>query len=392
MTFVIKLDDLKKVVKTKTFLYGLIIRIATIIILLGLVNVINDLNDMNEIVYQALNYLSKGINPYGQWYFLNIFNYGFFEGHNQQFFGYGPFMLILYLPTILWPSTLASIGTMDFMPTFVLMNNIFDFLIFYQLHKHKTFQKISWIYWANPLFVLMGTFSFFNSIFLLITLGFVNLENPRISALYFTLASIAYQYVLIFLAFVFIYHFKELKDFILGALPAILITGFFILWGPGVFVKDVFLMQFSRNYISWTSVWARDAPIAYATSIPAIVFNLTGGALVVPAYLMHFITLNLTGNPIPPLWWPYNFQFDIGLQISTYMMILTIGVFAILILHNFLKKDRDRTFDYIVIVYCAVIAANQTGLYHYWFLLIIPLLFYYYKHEFYSEIKTNELK
>ncbi|MHA1300434.1 MAG: hypothetical protein ACTSO9_13525 [Candidatus Helarchaeota archaeon] len=389
MDFNNTLNELKEILKTRTFLIGLIVRIATILIFLGLSNVLNDLNDMNEILYQALSYLGRGVNPYGQWYFLKIFNYGYFEGHNQQFFGYGPFMLILYLPTLLWPSTIASIGTMDFMPAFVIMNNIFDFIVFYQIHKYKTFRNISWIYWANPLLVLVGIFSFFNSIFLLLTLGFINIEKPRLAALYFTLAAIAYQYILIFLAFVFIYHKDKLKEFLLGVLPALIIVGIFFLWGPSVFINDVFFMQFKRNYISWTSVWARDVPVAYACSIPALVFNLTGGALVISAYQLYILTLNSIGIGIPPLWWPYNFQFDFGLQISNYLMILTLITITILVLHNFLKNDRDRMFDYMIIAYCAVIVANQTGLYHYWFLLLIPLLFYYKKHNFYSEADKN---
>ncbi len=382
MPFEETLNDLKGVIRTKTFMYGLIVRIATISILLWLANMLPDLNDMNEIVNQGLNYITRGINPYGQWYFLKIFNFGPFEGHNQSYFGYGPFMFILYFPTLLCP---ASIGIADIMPAFVVMNNVYDFLIFYQLHKHQTFQNISWIYWANPLFVLMGFFSFFNSIFFLITMGLVNLEKPKLTALYFTFAAIAYQYVLIFLAFIFVYHKRQLKDFIKGIIPAIIIVGIFFLWGPRVFINDIILMQFRREYISWSSIWARDASIAYACSLPAIVFNLTGGALVVPPSTM-LILYSLTGNPCFLISYPFNIQFDFGLKISTYMMAITIVVFGVFLLHNFLKKDRDRTFDYMIITYCAIIVANQTGLYHYWFLLLIPLLFYYKKKDFYSEI------
>ncbi|MFX1452053.1 MAG: hypothetical protein ACFFCM_14540 [Promethearchaeota archaeon] len=382
------LNHLKEVMRTRIFFFGLIIRISSILVLLGFINVLNDLNDMNEIVYEGLIYISRGINPYGQWYFLKIFNYGYFEGHNQNYFGYGPFMFILYLPTLIWPSAFASVGTMDFMPAFIIMNNIFDFLVFYNLYKYESFRKISWIYWANPVMVLVGAFSFFNSIFFLLTIGFIKLENPKLSALYFALASISYQYILIFTAFVFIYHKDKIKEFIMGIIPALIVMGIFFLWGPRVFINDVLLMQFKRQYIPWTSIWAKDVPIAYASSLPAIIYNLTGSGLNLPAYQLFYIVDNLTSDSLPLIWllYPYNFQFDFGAQISTYLTILTIGTFILLLLHNFLKKDRDRTFDYMIITYCAMIVANQTGLYHYWFILLIPLLFYYKKEKFYSEI------
>lgn len=383
------LKKIKEIIKTKIFIFGLVVRVSSILVLLIFMNFINDLNDMNEIIYKGLNYLSRGINPYGQWYFLKIFNYGFFEGHNQNYFGYGPFIFILYLPTLLCPSTLASIGTMDFMPAFVIMNNIFDFAIFYHFQKNKCSRTISWIYWVNPIIVLVGVFSFFNSIFLLLTLGFIYLEKPRLSALYFSLAVITYQYTLFFLAFILVYHKNKLKDFFTGLLPALFILGIFFLWEPNTFINDVFLTQFKRDYISWTSIWARDAPIAYSCSIPAIIYNLTGGGLVVSAYIFYIIIYNLTGNPFPPLWYPYNFQFDFGIKTGTYLTYVTIFTFLILLLHNFIKRDRDRTFDYMILIYSAVILSNQTGLYHYWFILLIPLFFYYKKSEFYSEIAVK---
>ncbi len=387
----ISLDYLKELIRTKAFIFGLIIRIISIFVLLGLVNLLNDLNDMNEIVYEGLIYLSRGINPYGQWYFLKIFNYGYFEGHNQTYFGYGPFMFILYLPTLLWPSKFASIGAMDFMPAFVIMNNVFDFLTFYHLYKYETFKKVSWIYWVNPIMVLVGAFSFFNSIFFLMALGFINLENPKLSSFYFALASISYQYILIFISFVFIYHRKELKKFIISLLPALLVLGVFFMMGPKVFINDVLLMQFGRQYIPWTSIWARDVPIAYACSLPALIFNMTGSGLNLPAYQVFYILNSLSSESLPFIWllYPFNFQFDFGMQISTYLTVLAIVTFCILLLHNFKSNDRDRTFDYMIITYCALIFANQTGLYHYWFILLIPLLFYYKKEDFYKEIEAN---
>ncbi|MFX0134244.1 MAG: hypothetical protein ACFFDN_11430, partial [Candidatus Hodarchaeota archaeon] len=318
------LDHLKEIIKTRTFLFGLIIRISSILVLLGLMNLLNDLNDMNEIVYEGLIYISRGINPYGQWYFLKIFNYGYFEGHNQNHFGYGPFMFILYLPTLLWPSAFASVGTMDFMPAFIIMNNIFDFLTFYHLYKYETFRNISWIYWANPIMVLVGSFSFFNSLFFLLALGFINLENPKISAFYFALATISYQYILIFIAFVFIFHKNKLKEIFIGIVPALIVIGIFFLWGPKVFINDVLLTQFKRQYIPWTSIWAKDVTIAYATSIPALIYNLTGSGLNLPAYQLFYILNNINSNSLPLIWvlYPHNFQFDFGAQISSYLTIL----------------------------------------------------------------------
>ncbi|NVM02411.1 MAG: hypothetical protein HWN67_08745 [Candidatus Helarchaeota archaeon] len=391
MTLNYSLDYFKELIRTRAFIFGLIIRISSIFVLLGLANLLNDLNDMNEIVYKGLIYIGRGINPYGQWYFLKIFNYGYFEGHNQNNFGYGPFMFILYLPTLLWPAEFATIGTMDFMPAFVLMNNIFDFLTFYHLHKYETFKKISWIYWANPIMVLVGAFSFFNSLFFLMALGFINLENTKLSSFYFALAAISYQYILIFISFIFIYHRNKLKKFIIGLVPAIIVLGIFFVLGPKIFTNDVFLMQFGRQYIPWTSIWAKDVPIAYACSIPALVYNMTGSGLNVPAYQLFCTLNNLTSEPLPLIWllYPFNFQFDFGIQISTYLTILAIITLCILLLHNFTSNDRDRTFDYMIITYCALIIANQTGLYHYWFILLIPLLFYYKKEDFYKELETH---
>ena len=366
-----KLLSLKTIINDKIFLLGLIQIIIWTVFIVLLINVTFDLCDMNEIVYEAnWFYLFRGINPYGKDYTIQIFNYVY----PHDYFPYGPLMLLFYIPASLFPPQLAQLGTMDFMPSFFVTNMIFVFLMYYQFRRHQD-HSFAFVFWfaMGPLWVILSLSSFLALPILLIQAGYYNLKNYR-SLLYFGIGTLVYQYVLMFFIFAFIYHlefkWEKIKKLLIYILVLLIPVAVFLIWDVlegqisdltgDSFIGNFLFGQVTREYIDWNSQWARGMPYLFFWSIPAIVYNLTGG---------------MNG----------------GLEIGLYATIIAVMIIIILALVLLFKKSIDKLFYFPSIALVSMLLTNITGMGHYYFLIIVPLMMLFrHRYEVFPRFRMEE--
>jgi hypothetical protein len=335
----------------------MLVRLVTLFAFFMFLNIAGDLTDMNELVFKGMANLLQGINPYGQSYLLHTFS----GSYTQNYFNYPPFAILFHLPTALWPG-LHSIGTMDFMPAFLLLHWFFDFITFYRLwqNKHRVISKIIWI---NPFFVFVNVITFMSLPLMLLTLMLMNLDNPLRSGVYAVLLAATYQMGAVFIPFLLIYYWKrgQLRLNLIGMLPIVIVVLLFFFWNPILFVRDLLIMQVGRPHVNWldnnnlSPYYNRYYPLAFLFmgSIPSWVFNVWIGFGVPP--------------PLAP-------------QIAYIMMLLVVGmgIFGLIYFYRDPRKSLLILIPGLLLAF--FIASTAEGLAHYWVLcLTLPFLYWRYR-------------
>ncbi|NHI91702.1 MAG: hypothetical protein EAX96_04300 [Candidatus Lokiarchaeota archaeon] len=364
--------SLKTVLNDKIFLLGLIQIIIWTIIMVLIMNITFDICDMNEMVYEANLNLLHGINPYGKDYSIQIFDYIY----PHDYFPYGPLLLIIYIPASLLPPELASLGTMDFMPTFYITNMFFVFLMYVNFRRHQDHSfAFSWWFAMGPIWVLVSIGSFLPLPLLLIQMGYYNMKNYN-SLVYFGIGTLVYQYVLMFFIFAIIYHlefkWEKIKKLLIYILPLLIPVGVFIIWDifegqffnflGDSFIGNFLFGQLTREYVDWNSQWARGMPWLFLYSIPAIVYNLTGG---------------IAG----------------GLEIGFYTTVIAVIIIGGLGIYFLIKKGNDNLYTFPIFALIAMLVTNVTGMGHYYLLIIIPMMMVFrHRYEIFSVFKLEEKK
>ena len=374
---------LKTILNDKIFVLGLAQLVFWTVIFLIFVNFAYDLTDMNEIVYEANWNLLHGINPYGQDYYIQIFDYQY----HHTYFPYGPFILLFYLPASLFPPQLATIGTMDFMPGFYITNTIFLFIIFYQFRRHQD-HSYAFVFWVvlGPIMIITNIGSFLILPIMLSLCGYYNMKNTR-SILYFGIGALVYQYLLMFFIFAFIYHLEfkrkkisrflipvlkwdKAKEILIVLIPVLIPVFIFLAWDIALgritnilgdsFIGNFLFGQITRDYIDWTGPWAQGNAFLFMLSYPAIVYNLTGG------------------DPN-------------GLKIGLYATIVAGSIIVILATDLLIRKNVGKAYYYPIIALIAMLVTNITGMGHYWFLIIIPLMmFFRHRYEIFPRYRLED--
>jgi hypothetical protein len=317
-------------------------------------NIAGDLTDMNELVFKGMANFVHGINPYGQSYLLHTFAGPF----TQDYFNYPPFAILFHLPALIWLGP-QSIGTMDFMPAFFLLHWFYDFVTYYHLWQNRH-RKISKIIWINPFFVFVDIITFMSLPLMLLTLALLNLDNPFRSGIYVMLLATTYQMGAVFIPFLLVLHWHrgQLRQNLLGMLPVLIVVLLFFLWGPLLFISDLFIQQIGRPPINWqdynnfSPYYNRYYPLTFLFmgSIPSWAFNI-GVFLGIPP-------------PIAP-------------QIAPLLMlfVLVLGIFG---LGYFIKNPHKALVILIPgLLLAFFIASTAEGLAHYWVLcLTLPFIFW----------------
>ena len=365
--------SIKTIINDRIFLFGLIQIIIWTMISVLLMNQVFDICDMNEMVYEAnWYYLLKGINPYGQDYTIQIFEYVY----PHDYFPYGPMILFIYLPASLLPPDLAQLGTMDFMPSFYAMNMFFVFCMYANFRRHQDHSFAYTLWFAmGPIWVFICIGSFLPLPMLLIQLGYYNIKNHK-SLLYFGIGLLVYQYVLMFFIFAFIYHldlkWEKIKKLLIYVLPIFIPVIIFLIWDVVLgrignllgdsFIGNFLFGQLTRKYVGWGTEWARGMPWLFIFSIPAIVYNLTGGFM---------------GGP--------------GLQIGFYATIVAVAIIGVLGVYFLIKKGHDNLFTFPILALFAMLLTNITGMGHYYLLQLIPMMMVFrHRYEIFSYFKEEK--
>ncbi len=313
-----------------------------------------DYYDMSELVFLGVMNLGQGINPYGQVYPVGVTHLGeprfIYPAHG---YWYGPFSLIAHLPVLLFPFRFDGAGFADFIPSFVILQVFFVFVIFYRLVRmgHRT---IGLLVWANPLVTAFEIGTLFPLVMMLLMLGIEQIENPQWCMLWFSLATATYLITAPFAIFALCYHRSKIKSALRGLAPAATVTAFFFLWSalegkPLAPFQDMFLVQLSRVYTDWSSV----TPLAAAMtmgSIPNVLYNLLGT------------------DPIS-LW------TGGVLSMSGVMIIFTLALMVLFLFRLVLYPNLRNSIIYSVVITGLLIASNPKGGTHYYVLLYLPILF-----------------
>ncbi|MHA1231545.1 MAG: hypothetical protein ACTSPQ_12940 [Candidatus Helarchaeota archaeon] len=344
-----KIDNEHKKYFIIIFIVGLVVRIVSLWGFLAFGT--GDWNDMNEKVWIALNtYLINGINPYGQIYKMPILDITNIE----NFYQYPPLSFIIHAPALLWPGP-ASYFEVDFMPVFFIIHFIIDFYMFYRLWKVK-FNGSAITLWllAGPLMVLFDFITFISVPMFFILLAYLNMDKPKRSAFYISCGVSVYTYLGIPALFLLTYFIKKqrwngIKNFIIGAIPAILTILPFLIWDPKAFLSDIFMSQGTRvsgNFIHPTygdSYWW-----THLFSIPPYINTI----------------YNLLVDPSIPLSLPYLTPILLGI------VILFVLYFLIKL---YLKPSVDRLIDYSFWTILIFILIAPSGFLGYMFLPFILL-------------------
>lgn len=349
--------------KVYASIFGLTIRIFCLILTFLIFANNMDLNDMVEKVIEGMNYFLSGQNPYGKWYFLHAGEANLFSWWYVDFFyQYPPLSFLAYLPTLIFPN---SMYPMDFVPSFYIMNSCIDFYIFYRLLKYK----IRWpaiIFWANPLFGMLTDFNSIMSLPLLfLTLGLLNCDKPFKNAFYLGLATLAYTYSIIVLAFFFFYYLNKenIKKFFLGLLIPLVIFGIFFAWNPKAFISDLFISQFGHPPYSFETT-PYNVPVLHITSIPPYFYTY------IKPYTIVFYPSSI--GLVPYVNGFLGFYLG-GFNITSYMYIFSLGIAVYLVFKYIIyhRKDLYYTVGYPFIILGLLVISSSGGFAHY---TIIPLL------------------
>ncbi|WP_371804969.1 hypothetical protein [Candidatus Lokiarchaeum ossiferum] len=345
------------------FLIGLGVRLLMLLIFIY-VNEDEVYNDASEIIYQALQELLGGRNPYSKSeYFLAWGNSQF-----SQPFNYGPVTLLVYLPAMLIPIWYNNLWI-----GMAIMINVYSFLIGEFVskigscdrkcqknaqisHIEKDPRENQLLYYGGIFFwiIPVGTTCitvFIYAPILLTVLAFDKLKNPILSSLCITLAAMSYQLIYLFVPIYVVYHMKRgLKDFgffILGALPAIFIGLIFIFWPSGGFIESLFTyssnMPYNKcpscgnNFDSWS-----------VFSIPRILFNISDGSI------------------------------QIGPE-ARFFMFFILGVICVVYLFTKRFDSYEEWFliKYFILSVILFTLTTNYGQSHYLIFLFIPLLYYF---------------
>ena len=204
----------------KVFWVGLISRVS--LLLLWFITSINgpDVNDMNELLYEGILFLLQGQSPYGQNYTLSV------SGNtiNQNYFSYPPLALLFHLPAVLLtPISWHTIGSADFMLSFTILHMACDAIVYKAIKDAGSFRG-ALLMWVIPFWIFMDMMTFLSVPIMFIVLGLVRLEHPKEALMWFSIATLIYQYAGIFLVFFFFYKWKDLSEIQMGFIPVIMIS------------------------------------------------------------------------------------------------------------------------------------------------------------------------
>jgi hypothetical protein len=247
---------------------------------------------------------------------------------------------------------LDGAGFADFIPSFVILQTFFVFIMFYRLVKmgHRT---AGLLVWANPLVTAFEIGTLFPLVMLLILLGLENIHNAQRCLLWFSLATATYLITFPFTLFALCYHRTRIKSAVRGLIPAFAITALFFLWSalegqPLAPLQDMFLVQLNRVYTDWSSV----SPMAAAMtmgSIPNILYNLLG---LDPVILWTGGVLSMSGV----------------------MIIFTLALMTLFLIRLTLYPKVRNSIIYSILITGLLIASNPKGGTHYYVLLYLPIL------------------
>ncbi|MHA2408013.1 MAG: hypothetical protein ACXACA_06550 [Candidatus Ranarchaeia archaeon] len=230
-----------------------------------------DVNDMNELLYEGILLLLQGQSPYGQNYTLSV------SGNviNQAYFSYPPLALLFHLPAILLtPSAFHTIGAADFMLSFTILHLACDAIV-YKAVKDAGSTRGALLMWVIPFWIFMDIMTFLSVPIMFIVLGLARLDYPKEALLWFSVATLIYQYAGIFLLFFLFYKWKDLSKIQIGFIPVIVVFLFFFFLDPVGITNDLIFQQLNRGYESWL-VNRYNSPIFFIGSIPSIIYNTSG--------------------------------------------------------------------------------------------------------------------
>lgn len=363
----LNLSDIPKLRRESSFWAGLIVRSATITTFLLFLFIGGDITDMNELLFKGLANLLQGTSPYGQSYALATFGGSF----TQSYFNYPPFAIIFHIPGLLWPGP-HSIGSLDFMPGFLLLHTFFDFIIYYRLHQ-AGYSRAPVMLWVNPGMVFVDVVTFISLPLLLLTLAILNINDAFRCGLYSALLAASYQLGVVFLPFFLIYHLdrKNFRRAIAGMLPVFAVTLFFFVISPFAFTNDLFIAQFGRPPVNWldsnpsSPFFNRYYPMSFLFmgSLPAIVFNIA-------------ISLGVSPALAP--------------RISLPMLIIVVVIALVFLIHFLRNPRRGLAILYPGVLLTLLIASMSEGIAHYWVLTItLPFLAWNQRHAFFSNPRTT---
>ncbi len=347
-------------------------------------------NDMSQIIYDAMQNLLHGTNPYSVEYELewgvNTFT---------QPFNYGPVTLILLLPAMLIP-----VWHRNFWVGMFIVINVYCFLTSEFLMKKAAgdsgLQKRSrlnltrynhdprqnrYLYyagmmiWILPIGTTVVTVFVYAPLFLSV-LAFGYRDKPFVSALLISLAAFSYQLLLLFIPIYLVYSFKrsypQFKSYILpssskpaglnfvqyfarnsatfikflcGLFPAVLIFALFELWGSGGAFSSIFAYTGQMGYVKCPECdhnldrWS-------IFSIPQIIYQLSDGTLMI-------------GN------------------ISRGVVVILLTVFLFIFLFHRKADDNPELFFqwYFILAVVGFTLSNNYGQLHYLIFIEIPLLY-----------------
>ncbi len=369
------------------FFIGLISRIAMLIVFI-VINQTIEYNDASDIIFQALQELVHGRNPYRKLYTL-----AWGEGTFTQPLNYGPITLFLYLPALILPywhnSLWIGMTVMINIYSYVIAEYVsrrgaidqgmqFNATVSYRHLDPRVNQLLYYgglFFWMVPVGTTCITVFIYGPI-LLTVLAFDQRDRPFIAGLCISLAAMGYQLIYLFVPIYVIYFLKKSPRFFIffciGCLPAFGILVLFFFWQyPSGILTSLFVYTSQMPYVKCPEC-GNNFDRFSVFSIPRLVYNFSGGEIQIGSqarivmfiilgilcifFLCSTIIFKLVDEISSKFYWFQRFQ------------------------RGFFKNMLNPDFYVQIYIIIAVILFTLTTNYgqaHYTIFLFIPLLYYY---------------